>query len=105
MDKMDRHGESKDFICAAPVMPYQNSSWVMGLRIYGEGRNQISLSPPATIGLLARIQALSMGLYKNTDMKIAINTKVNHIMVSFTDHYNAISIDRLYSKTKIGKDL
>ena len=24
-------------------------------------------------------------------------------MVSFTDHYNAISIDRLASKTKIGK--
>ena len=26
------------------------------------------------------------------------------IMVSFTDHYNAISIDRIFSKTKIGKD-
>ena len=26
-------------------------------------------------------------------------------MVSFPDHYNAISIDRLPSKTKIGKDL
>ena len=26
-------------------------------------------------------------------------------MVSFTNHYNAISIDRLPSKTKIGKDL
>ena len=25
-------------------------------------------------------------------------------MVSFTDYYNAISIDRLSSKTKIGKD-
>ena len=25
-------------------------------------------------------------------------------MVSFTDHYNAISIDKLPSKTKIGKD-
>ena len=25
-------------------------------------------------------------------------------MVSFIDHYNAISIDRLPSKTKIGKD-
>ena len=25
-------------------------------------------------------------------------------MVLFTDHYNAISIDRLYSKTKIEKD-
>ena len=25
-------------------------------------------------------------------------------MVSFTDHYNAVSIDRLFSKTKIGND-
>ena len=39
-----------------------------------------------------------------TDIKIANSTKINHIMVSFTDHYNAISIDRLPSKTKIGKD-
>ena len=39
-----------------------------------------------------------------TDIKIANSTKINHIMVSFTGHYNAISIDRLSSKTKIGKD-
>ena len=39
-----------------------------------------------------------------TDIKIANDTKINHIMVSFTDHYNAISIDRLHSKTKIGKN-
>ena len=38
------------------------------------------------------------------DIKIASNTKINHIMVSFTDHYNAIFIDRFPSKTKIGKD-
>ena len=37
-----------------------------------------------------------------TGIKIA-NNKSNHIMVSFTDHYNVISIDRLTSKTKIGK--
>ena len=36
------------------------------------------------------------------DKKIANNTKITHIMVSFTDHYNAI--DRLSSKTKILKD-
>ena len=29
-----------------------------------------------------------------TDIKIASNTKINHIMVSFSDHYNAIFIDR-----------
>ena len=38
------------------------------------------------------------------DIKTASKTKINHIMVSFTDHYNAIFIDRFSSKTKIGKD-
>ena len=32
------------------------------------------------------------------DIKMVNNTKMNHIMVSFTDHYNAISLDRLPSK-------
>ena len=39
-----------------------------------------------------------------TDTKIANNTNINQIMISFTDHYNAISIDRLPSKTKTGKE-
>ena len=39
-----------------------------------------------------------------TDVKIANNNKINHIMVSFSDIFNAISIDRLSSKTKIVKD-
>ena len=38
-----------------------------------------------------------------TDTKTAKNTKINHIMVSFTYHYNVISLDRLPSKSKIGK--
>ena len=38
-----------------------------------------------------------------TDIKIASNTKINHIMLSFTGHYNAIFIDRFPSKTEIGK--
>ena len=102
MDIMDRDGEKKqkDFIGVTPVMPCQNSSWIMGLRIYGEGRTQIPLSSPATIGPLARIRD-RQGLYW---LKRANNTKINHIMVSFTDHYNGISIDRLPSKAKIGKD-
>ena len=29
----------------------------------------------------------------DTDIKIAKKTKINHIMVSFTDHYNAISVN------------
>ena len=38
------------------------------------------------------------------DIRTASNTKINHKMVSFTDHYNAISIDRIPSKTKIGEE-
>ena len=30
--------------------------------------------------------------------------KINHIMVFFTDHYNAISIDRLPAKNKTERD-
>ena len=94
----------KDFIGAALVMPCQTSSWIMGLRIYGDGRTQIPLSSPAMIGPLARIQDRQGIERVYTDINIANNNKINHIMVSFTDHYNAIYIDRLYSKTKIGND-
>ena len=102
MDKMDRDGENKTqrlyWCCSNYVC--QSSSWIMDLRIYGDGRTQIPLSSPLR-------QVLWQGpridrVY--TDIKIANNTKINHIMVSFTNHYNAISIDRLSSKTKIGKD-
>ena len=37
------------------------------------------------------------------DITIANNTKINHIMVTSADDNNAISIDRILSKTKIGK--
>ena len=33
----------KSFICGVPVMPCQNSSWIMGLGIYREGRTQVPL--------------------------------------------------------------
>ena len=39
-----------------------------------------------------------------TDKKNASNTKINHLMVFFTDHYYAISLDRPFSKTENGKD-
>ena len=39
-----------------------------------------------------------------TNINIASNIKINHIMVSFTDNYNAIFIDRFPSKINIGKD-
>ena len=35
-----------------------------------------------------------------TNIKIANDIKINHITVSFTNHYNAISIDRLLEKLK-----
>ena len=57
MDKIDRDGENKtDFIGAVPIMPCENSWWIMGLRIYGEERTQILPSSPATIGPFPRIQ-------------------------------------------------
>ena len=95
----------KDFIGAVTIMHCKNSSWIMGLRIYGEERTQISPSSHATIGPLPRIQD-RQGLYwylywyNNT---IQYNTKINQIIVSFTDHYNAISVERLPWKIKIGK--
>ena len=39
-----------------------------------------------------------------TDIGMASNTKINHIMVSFTDHYNATFNEKFSSKTYIGKD-
>ena len=48
--------KQKNFKCAVPIMPCLNSSWIMSLRIYGEGKTQIPLSSPATIGPLPRIQ-------------------------------------------------
>ena len=52
----------KDFIGAVPIISCLNSMWIMDLRIYGEGRTQISLSSTATIGSLPRIQD-RQGLY------------------------------------------
>ena len=45
----------KDFIGAVPVMPCLNSSSIMGLRIYGEGRTQIPASSSAMIGSLSKV--------------------------------------------------
>ena len=68
----------------------------MGSKIYGKGRTQI---PEFTrydraSGTRSRIDRVY------DDIKIANNTKINHIIVSFTDLYNVIFIDRLPSKTR-----
>ena len=91
--KKDWDGENKT------IMPSLNSSWIVNLWIYGERRTQIPLSSPATIVHCqgSRIDRLY------TDEKSANSTKINHKMVPCINHYTAISIDRLPSKTKIGK--
>ena len=57
MDKINRNGENKnkDFIGAVTIMLCLNSSWIMGLRIYGQGRTQIPPSSSATTGPLPKI--------------------------------------------------
>ena len=89
--------ERKDFIDAVPIMPCRNSSWVMCFRICEEGRTQNCLSSPATIGLLARIQDKQAF----TDINFASKGYINHIMVSFRNHENIISIDRHPRKFKL----
>ena len=66
--------------------------------IYGEGRTEIPTCYDISSGTRSRVDRVY------TDTKIASNTKINHIMVSLTDHCNAIFIDRFLSKTKLGKD-
>ena len=83
-------------------MPCQNSSWIVGSRIYREGENSDSSEftrYDKSSGTRSRIDRVY------ADIKIANNIKINHIMVYFADRYNIISLDRLPSKTKIGKDL
>ena len=99
MDKTDRCGENKTqrlYRCCSNYALIADNS----LKIYGKERTQIPLSSTAMICPFWQGSRIGR-LY--TDIKIANNTKSNHIMVSFTNHYNAISIDRLPSKTKIGK--
>ena len=39
----------KDFIDVVPITPCKNLLWIMGSKIYGEGRSEIPLSSPTTI--------------------------------------------------------
>ena len=87
----------KDFIDTVPIMPCQNVSWIMSFRIYGERRTQIPMSSTATIG---HVQGSTIDRVY-TDINIASNTKINNIMVSFSDHYTAISIYLLPQKLKL----
>ena len=82
----------KDFTDAVPIMP---SLWIMAWASMEKGEPKFPWVHPLWKVLWqgSRIDMVS------TDTKIANNNKSNHIMVSFTDHYNAISIGRLPSKT------
>ena len=107
MDKIDRDGENKRQRLCRCCSNYALWKLIVdnGLEDLRRRENpQIPPSSPVAIGPFprSRIDRVYTDIY--TDIKIANNTKINHIMVSFTDHYNAISIDRLPLKTKIGKD-
>ena len=90
----------KNVIDVIPILPCLNSSWIMGWRICGERRTQISEftcydRSPGTRSRIDRVY---------TDKKI-VNTKINHKTISFSNHYNTLFIDRFPSKTEIEKDL
>ena len=63
----------------------------MGWKIYKEGRTD---RPSGTKSKADRL---------STDTKTSRNTKINHLMVSFTDDFNAVYIDKLPSKTRLEK--
>ena len=84
-----------------PVKTHRGS-WAWGSMEKGEPR-----FPRVHLLLLVLCQGSIIHRFYSdiyTDIKIARNTKINHIMVSFTDRHNAISIDRFPSKTKVWKD-
>ena len=79
----------KDLIDAVPIMPFQYSLWTMG-----KGELKLFWVHPLRqiLWQWSRIDRVY------ADIKIANNNKINHIIVSLTDHYNTIPIDRLPSK-------
>ena len=99
MDKMERYGGKKTerlYRCCS------NYAHIVGITAWGSMKK----GQPRFPWLHRLWYVLWQGSRIDrvyTDIKTANNTKSNHIMVSFADHYNAISIDRLPSKTKIGK--
>ena len=53
----------KDLLDMVPIMLCHNSLWIMGLRIYGEGKTQILLSSPTSIDPLVHKIQDRQGLY------------------------------------------
>ena len=88
MDKKDRYDGNKTQRLYKSCS-YYNFNVDNRLRIYGEKRSQIPEF--MCYGFNCKGRSRIDRVYN--DIKIAKSTKGNHIMVSFTDHYNAISID------------
>ena len=101
MDKMERDGRNKTFYKC-------HFNYALSKLILDNGMENLSRTenpdsseftcynrPSGTRSTIDRVY---------TEIKMASNTKINYIMVSFTDHYNTIFIDRFPSETKTGKD-
>ena len=94
MDKMDRDGGNK-----AQRIYRCHSNYALSKLIVDNGLKNLWARENPDSSKFSRYDRSSdkrprVGMVY-TDIKIASNTKINHIMVFFTNHYNAISIDRL----------
>ena len=101
MDKMERNGRNKTlyrchFNYALSKLIVDNA--LKDLRRRENPDSSESTRYDGSSGTRSRIDRVY------TDTKMASNTKINHIIVSFSNHYNAIFINRFSSKTKIKKD-
>ena len=104
MDNIHRDGENKTKRLYRCCSNYALSKVIVDNGLEDLWRSENPDSPEFTCYDSSFCQGSRIGrIY--TDIKIANNTKINHIMVSFINYYHAISIDRLPSKTKIGKYL
>ena len=92
MDKIDSDGENKKQRPYRCCSGYALSKPIMDDRLEDLCRRENPDSPEFTCYQGSRIDRIY------ADIKIANNNKINHIIVSLTDHYNTISIDRLPSK-------
>ena len=86
----------KDFI---DVVPFMSSLWIIAWGSIEKRKPRFPWAHPLWQVLW---QGYRIGRVY-TNIKIANNTKSNHVMAFFTDHYNAISVDRPPFKTKFGK--
>ena len=98
MNKMDRNGRNRTLY--KYHFNYAQSELILdnGLEDLWRKRTQIPLGSQR-YNRSSGTRSTTDRVY--TDIKMASNTKLNHIMVFFTDHYNAILIDIFPSKTKI----